>query len=83
MWTRPHVTNEVMPLDIQGPDGAVTDYDVAITEHDEPPPTSGYTPAETDGDITGPRINGLDAGMYLAYPKIGTRVLNPVPFYLT
>jgi hypothetical protein len=83
MWMRPHITNEVMPLDVTGPSGAITTYTVAIVTDGSAQPTTGFVAVETDGALVGPRISGLPAGRYQAYPRIGTRVLNPVPFLLT
>lgn len=83
MWTRSHVTDEVMPIDVTGPDGPITSYTVAIVPLGAPEPTTGYVGVETDGAIIAPRIQGLTARFYQAYPKIGTRTLNPIDFRLT
>lgn len=87
MWTRPHTTDEVMPVDVTGPDGSITVFTVAVTGVLDPQPSPGaFSAAEADGEIRGPRVGitrNQVAGTYLAWPKVGQRVLPPVPFVLT
>jgi hypothetical protein len=84
-WVGAHTTNQILPIDIRDADGEqVTAFTVAVVLHDAGEPASGaYSAAQNDGDLWGPRINGLTRGLYLAYPKVGTEVLGPVPFKLT
>jgi hypothetical protein len=87
MWTRPHTTDEVMPLDVTGPEGQITSFLVAVTTVGDPEPLAGvYTAAEADGEIRGPRVGvtrNQTAGTYWAWAKVTGRVLPPVPFVLT
>ena len=81
----PRTTNEVVDLDVTGPSGEVTAYKVLVQAAGLPAPAiSAITAdAEQDGTLWGPRINGLPAGLYEAWAKIGTRVRGPIRFRLT
>jgi hypothetical protein len=86
MWTRPASTDEVMPIDVTGPDGPITVFTVAVTAVDAAQPTAGqFTAAVTDGNIRGPLVGvtrGLTPGTYWAWAKVNNRVLPPIPFVL-
>lgn len=81
----PATTNEVIDLDVTGPDGEITGYQVVIVPAGAPAPTAAQitVSAENDGTIWGPRVNGLAAGLWDAYAKIGTRIRGPIRFRLT
>lgn len=87
MWCRPHTTDEVMPMDVIGPEGPISVFTVAVTAVGADEPGSGaYTAAETDGVIRGPRVGtsrSQTAGTYWAWAKVNGRVLPPIPFVLT
>ena len=83
MWIRPRTTTDVLPIDVQNDGTPVTSFEVAIVPFGDPAPTTGFVAAVADGDTWGATVTGRAAGLWSAYPRVGTKVLNPIVFRLT